>query len=171
MTWFLSEQANIKAKWGELPSLAFVHIPPTAFLTVQESTLPTLGEESARFPGLNDDVPLAAEGDGTQDLMFMNALSSTKGLHSIYSGHDHGDAWCGNWPGGNGTAPHLCFCKHTGYGGYGTWNRGSRNLLLGFGESGMTVETWIRMEEGEVVQRVDLNGTYGIDVYPLEDGE
>jgi hypothetical protein len=35
----------------------------------------------------------------------------------------------------------------------------------------MDVETWVRMENGEVVQRVALNETYGMDVYQLEDGE
>jgi len=35
----------------------------------------------------------------------------------------------------------------------------------------MDVETWVRMENGSVVQRVRLNETYGVDVYPLEDGE
>jgi hypothetical protein len=49
---------------------------------------------------------------------------STPGLQSVYSGHDHGDAWCANWPNvagivNNGSTPHVCFCKHTGYGGYG----------------------------------------------------
>jgi hypothetical protein len=43
--------------------------------------------------------------------------------------------------------------------------------MLRFGEKGMEVETWVRMENGEVVQRVDLNSTYGIDNYPLQDGE
>jgi hypothetical protein len=170
--WFVSEQEKISEKWGEVPSFAFVHIPPTAFLTVQKTLLPTAGQESSHLPGLNDDVPLDAEGDGSQDATFMNALVSTTGLHSVYSGHDHGDAWCGNWPNANGTerGPHLCFCKHSGYGGYGDWKRGSRNLMVRFGE-GTQVETWVRMENGEVVQRVDLNGTYGVDRYLLEDGE
>jgi hypothetical protein len=35
----------------------------------------------------------------------------------------------------------------------------------------MEVESWVRMENGEIVQRVGLNETYGIDVYPLQDGE
>jgi hypothetical protein len=43
-------------------------------------------------------------------------------------------------------------------------------LKLNFGKE-MEVETWVRMENGEIVQRVRLNETYGIDVYPLEDGE
>lgn len=177
-TWFTSEQAALKKKYKkDLPSLAFVHIPPTAFITVQNNLLPNYGQESAHFPGLNDDVPLAYEGTGWQDVPFMQALVDTPNLHSVYSGHDHGDAWCGNWPtGANDTkgvsSPHLCFCKHTGYGGYGNWNRGSRNLRLSFTEDGsMEVDTWVRMENGEVVQSVTLNSTYGADVYPLEDGE
>lgn len=174
--WFLAEQAILKKKWGKsLPSLAFVHIPPTAFLTVQNNLLANAGEESIHFPGLNDDVPLAAEGDGMQDVPFMQALVNTPGLHSVYSGHDHGDAWCANWPNvagvvNNGSTPHVCFSKHTGYGGYGNWNRGSRNLKLSFGKE-MEVETWVRMENEAIVQRVGLNETYGTDVYPLEDGE
>lgn len=176
--WFQSEQAIIKAKYKkDLPSLAFVHIPPTAFIAVQNNLLPNSGEESAHFPGLNDDVPLAYEGTGWQDVPFMQALVNTPKLHSVYSGHDHGDAWCANWPTGvNDTkgvsSPHVCFCKHTGYGGYGNWNRGSRNLRLSFSENGdMEVDTWVRMENGEVVQSVSLNSTYGTDIYPLEDGE
>jgi hypothetical protein len=39
------------------------------------------------------------------------------------------------------------------------------------GEGEMKVDTWVRMEGGKVVQRVELNETYGIDVYPIEDGE
>ena len=39
------------------------------------------------------------------------------------------------------------------------------------GTESMEVESWIRMENGEIVQRVGLNETYGIDVYPLQDGE
>lgn len=175
-TWFTTSRKALTAKYGkDIPSLAFVHIPPSVFFTVQQNLLPNIGVESAHFPGLNDDVPLAYQGTGTEDVPFMQALVDTPLLHSVYSGHDHGDAWCGNWPAGADdpkgvSAPHLCFCKHTGYGGYGNWNRGSRILKLSFGEE-MEVETWARMENGEVVQRVDLNATYGTDFYSLEDGE
>lgn len=176
VTWFLAQQQVISQQWGDLPSLAFVHIPPTAFLDVQNALFPVAGEESANFPGLNDDVPLAAEGDGWQDVPFMQALVDTPNLHSVYSGHDHGDAWCGNWPSSANvtkgvSSPHVCFCKHTGYGGYGNWNRGSRVLKLSFEGGEMGVDSWLRMENGEVVQNVSLNSTYGIDVYSTADGE
>lgn len=175
-TWFTTTRKALAAKYGkDIPSLAFVHIPPSAFFTVQQNLLPNIGVESAHFPGLNDDVPLDYQGTGTEDVPFMQALVDTPLLHSVYSGHDHGNAWCANWPQGEDdpkgvSAPHLCFCKHTGYGGYGSWNRGSRILKLSFGTE-MEVETWVRMENDEIVQRVGLNETYGTDVYAQDDGE
>jgi len=68
--------------------------------------------------------------------------------------------------------PFLCFCKHGGYGGYGVWNRGVRQVRLSFDQYGnMSVETWVRMQAGEVVTAVSLNETYGVDVYSIADGE
>lgn len=66
---------------------------------------------------------------------------------------------------GNGV--NLCFGQHTGYGGYGNWERGARQIfvtkdLLSTGE----VDTWIRLESGNVVGSVSLNATYGEDPYP-----
>lgn len=178
ISWFQKTQRIMKQKWGQLPSIAFVHIPPTAFLSAQQRILPNIGNESTYYPGLNDDVPLDSEGDGLQDLPFMQALINTPKLHSIYSGHDHGNSWCVNWvederlvPGVS--RPHLCFCKHTGYGGYGSWNRGSRVLQLTFEreEKKMAVQTWVRMENGAQIQHVTLNESYGYDQYPTDDGE
>ncbi|CAL3973368.1 unnamed protein product [Diplocarpon coronariae] len=191
VSWFTSTSSHLAARFNKtIPSLAFVHIPPSAFLALQETVFPERGDESAVFPGLNDDVPLAAQGQGQgegRDVGFMQALIDTPGLHSVYSGHDHGDAWCANWPADvtgvvreeGVEGPKLCFGKHSGYGGYGRWRRGARCLSLSFqkgsGESGgygeMEVETWVRMEGGEVVNLVKLNRTYGRDLYAVEDGE
>jgi hypothetical protein len=179
--WFARQSAELRARHGPLPSLAFVHIPPHVFLGAQQS-----GLNASRFPGVNDDVPAAIQGQGTDDQAFVDALLAEDRLHSVYVGHDHGDAWCAPWPaaqtrrgrhaGGKPRRPVLCFSKHTGYGGYGTWNRGARVVNLAFvgndsvaGE--MQVETWVRMENGDVVTRVMLNETYGMDVYPTADGE
>lgn len=182
--WFECERARLLAKWGQLPSLAFVHIPPTSFLTLQKKRFPKKGYKDARFPGLNDEVPVANQGEGrwgVKDKGFMRALLRTGGLHSVYSGHDHGNSWCGNWPDDkmatkegvrHGEGPKICYVKHTGYGGYGSWRRGSRVLGLKFEEEeGMKVDSWVRLEEGDVVQRVGLNETYGVDIYPIDDGE
>lgn len=166
--WFQTTRESLQAAYGILPSLAFVHIPPHVFLNAQDT-----GIDPQHFPGVNDDVPVAVQGEGTDDDAFVDALLSTKGLHSIYVGHDHGNAWCSTWP-QKTDGPFLCFSKHTGYGGYGEWNRGVRMVKLSIGtgmEKAFQVETWVRMENGQVVSRVSLNETYGKDTYSTADGE
>lgn len=136
-------------------------------------------------PGINEDVPLAQQGAAAdqgssetvysysgQDVPFMQALLDTEGLIAVFSGHDHGNDWCFKWDArlgdmtlvGNGL--NLCFSRHTGYGGYGTWTRGSRQILVRLDALGDGTETWSRFEDGSVVARVTLNSTYGSDVYP-----
>jgi hypothetical protein len=107
-----------------------------------------------------------------QDIPFMKAMLETKGLIATFSGHDHGDDWCEKWEGvypgmdiaGNGLV--LCFGRHSGYGGYGTWTRGSRQILLDLRTLSSQVETWVRLEDASVSGRVTLNATYGRDEYP-----
>ena len=77
---------------------------------------------------------------------------------------------------GEDGGPFLCFSKHTGYGGYGNWNRGARVVRLEFDDlvgerSELSVQTWVRMENGGVVTKVTLNDTYGIDRYPTATGD
>ena len=173
-----------QSQYGTLPSLAFVHIPTLAFSDLQAQTNPDVS--GPNYPGLNADVPLAQQGysnTGSEAVPFMQALLDTPGLHSIYSGHDHGDSWCGRWPNstlpgygiGGGSSqrrPFLCFCKHSGYGGYGIWNRGVRQIRMSFNQGGViSVDTWVRMQTGTVVTAVSLNDTYGEDVYPTTNGE
>lgn len=188
VSWFKTQRDEIEKRWGVIPSLAFVHIPPTPFLHIQKKRFPLKGGKDVHLPGLNYDVPVANQGEGRwgqRDKKFVQALLETRGLHSVYSGHDHGNSWCGTWDRKNeAQGPVLCFVKHTGYGGYGTWNRGSRVVSLKFEDLGgkekeggnmdstkMEVETWIRMENGRMVQKVSLNETYGTDLYAMEDGE
>ncbi|KAK3901354.1 hypothetical protein C8A05DRAFT_34959 [Staphylotrichum tortipilum] len=172
-----------------IPSLAFVHIPTTASRALQ-----TLGIDPHRQPGIDDDKDLShqAQGwcpdgtpDGTrcdyggQDMPFMRAVAGAKGLLALFSGHDHGETWCHTWNGSlrgvedvEGSRTHLCFGQHSGYGGYGSWVRGARQVgvsLEGLGKG--EVDTWVRLENGRVVGRVRLNGTYGRDVYPATPDE
>ncbi|KAL4926650.1 metallophosphoesterase family protein [Aspergillus undulatus] len=182
--WFKETSQAITTQYNKtIPSLAFVHIPTNAFWAAQTVD----GIDENREPGINDDYPLAqqAQGwceDGTnsdecsyggQDIPFMEALAATEGVLGLFSGHDHGDTWCYKWDAqisgmsvkGNGM--NLCFNQHTGYGGYGSWIRGSRQVLVS--ESALDqreLETWIRLESGDVVGAVSLNATYGEDLYP-----
>jgi hypothetical protein len=184
--WFRAQSARLRADHGPLHALAFVHIPPHVFLGAQTALL-----DPHLFPGVNDDVPAAIQGDDSQhqDAPFVDALLADEGLHSVYVGHDHGNAWCSLWPADArrtrpaAPAPFLCFGKHTGYGGYGNWRRGARIVQLSFVDTDgdgdyddwdeMRVETWVRLEgqPGDVVTHVHLNATYGLDIYPTENGE
>lgn len=184
VSWFTSTKDNLTAAYGKsLPSLAFVHIPVDAFLAFQDA-----GVDANQEPGINADVPLAQQGvvsgegssetvftyDG-QDVPFMQALLDTEGLIAVFSGHDHGNDWCFKWDTkltgmtltGNGL--NLCFSRHTGYGGYGSWTRGSRQVLVNLSTLGNQTETWTRFEDGTTAGAVTLNSTFGSDKYPTVD--
>nr|POE63308.1 putative inactive purple acid phosphatase 16 [Quercus suber] len=174
--WFEQSKAELKAKYNKtIPSLAFVHIPTYASTALQTEA----GVDPTRQPGINDDYPLAPQAQGWcsdgrddgscayggQDVPFMQAITSTPGLMAVFSGHDHGDTWCYKWdtllPGmsvaGNGV--NLCFGQHSGYGGYGNWIRGSRQVLIT--EDLLkehAIDTWIRLEDGDVVGWAWIDG-------------
>lgn len=183
--WFKSISSSLARTYRkEVPSLAFVHIPTYASMQFQVA----VGVDPQREPGINDDYVLAPQAQGWcangtngadctyggQDVPFMQALSDTPGLLAVFSGHDHGDTWCFKWnttlPGMSikGSGMNLCFGQHSGHGGYGTWTRGARQVLLNKDALKRSeLETWIRLETAEVVGRVTLNSTYGVDVYPV----
>jgi hypothetical protein len=182
--WFKETNQNLAQQYGRtIPSLAFVHIPTNASQALQTEA----GVNPNFQPGINDDYILAQQAPGWcedgsndptcvyggQDVPFMQAITSTPGLIAVFSGHDHGDTWCYKWNNplipsvpvqGNGI--NLCFGQHSGYGGSGTWIRGSRQVFVT--ESALAsneVDTWIRLESGDVVGSVTLNSTYNTDYY------
>lgn len=186
--WFQATSSSLSQSFGRtIPSLAFVHIPTFASQALQTEH----GRDSIHpnyQPGINDDYPLAPQAKGWcsdgrndgacayggQDVPFMKAIASTPGLIALFSGHDHGDSWCYKWdrllPGmtvaGNGV--NLCFGQRSGYGGYGHWIRGSRQVLVSRQKlrNSPEAETWIRLESGGYVGSVTLNDRYGKDLYP-----
>ncbi|SPO04550.1 related to DNA repair exonuclease SIA1 [Cephalotrichum gorgonifer] len=174
-SWFLTTHALLAREHGRvLPSLAFVHIPTRSYLPAQDRI-------SASFaPGMNHNDPADTQSNDPSPAhpaaAFVAALGSVEGLHSVHAAHNHGNDWCAPFDMRRGAKPFLCFGRHTGYGGFGGWTRGARVLELQFHESGevalgpgegMEVETWIRLEGGDVVGRVSLNETYGVDEYPV----
>jgi hypothetical protein len=172
--WFKETNVALQSQaHGIIPSLVFVHIPVFAAAAFQRQ-----GVDKFKEPGINDDNPLASQAIKNnvytgEDVPFMQALADTKGLKAVFSGHDHGDDWCFRWdstlPGMDvaGTGLSVCFGRHTGYGGYGTWTRGSRQILLRKETLAEEVESWVRLEDGESSGWVTLNGTYGKDPYPV----
>ncbi|KAI2780227.1 Metallo-dependent phosphatase [Daldinia loculata] len=184
VNWFLQTNNKLVKKYSKtIPSLAFVHIPTYASYVLQKEGINPHAE-----PGINDDYPLAPQAQGWcadgrnngtcdyggQDIPFMQAISAVPGLMAVFSGHDHGNTWCYKWdrllP--NMTVSprndvNLCFSQHSGYGGYGNWERGARQVLATKSKlAKFEVDTWIRLESGNVVGSISLNSTYGEDLYP-----
>lgn len=184
VNWFLETNAELVNKYNKIiPSLAFVHIPTYASYVLQK-----VGVDPHREPGINDDDPLAPQAQGWcadgrndgsceyggQDIPFMQAISAVPGLMALFSGHDHGNTWCYKWDRllpNMTVAPrndiNFCFSQHSGYGGYGNWERGARQVFVTKSRlKELEIDTWIRLESGNFVGSVTLNSTYGEDRYP-----
>ncbi|KAH8083286.1 Metallo-dependent phosphatase-like protein [Cristinia sonorae] len=163
--WIREQTAMMDAAWGPAEdhrgSLAFVHIPPHAIQSVSYNL------DNITNPGLNDDFlgegSTQASSDSandSKDQPFWDALNKhVKNLHAVISGHDHGNEWCAREPTKDVI---FCFDKHSGYGGYSsdTWGHGVRNILFKSTKPHDSVETWIRLEEGETRARVVLDKNY-----------
>lgn len=184
--WFVTERDRIATKFAKtIPSIAFVHIPVDAFYAVQQGP----GIDSKRHPGFNNAFErsqaagFCSDGArngtcawGGQDIPFMQSLVETPGLMGVFSAHHHANSWCYKWtaeglpnypvqPGPDGL--NLCYGQRSGFGGAGDAVRGARQLLLHQDKiSNGELETWIRLETGEVVGEISLNDTYGQDLYP-----
>lgn len=59
----------------------------------------------------------------------------------------------------------MCYTRHSGYGGYGDWARGGRQIVLNERQLNSDLSTWVRLENGTISGSVQLNATYGDDVY------
>jgi hypothetical protein len=117
----------------DTPAVAFQHIPTKEFV-------------------FNDALCIGSYGDGTidtpraGDVGIVNHLLTDDGnVMFLSTGHDHGNDYC---------CPlqqmSVCFGKHSGYGGYGNWDKGVRmfKLTANVKQKTLTYRTWIRMENG-----------------------
>ncbi|KAM0431365.1 hypothetical protein ACHAPT_005342 [Fusarium lateritium] len=184
VTWFNKTNTELVNKYDKvIPALAFVHIPINATMSVQTE----IGVDENKQPGINYDPPVAQQGegwceDGTrdtekchyggQDKPFTEALVTIPGIIGLFYGHDHGNTWCYRWEGNlpgveaesNGLS--LCYGQHSGYGGYGDWVRGAREIVVSQDKlADLVIDTHIRLESGDIVGAVTLNSTYNEDNY------
>ncbi|KAG6551433.1 hypothetical protein Mapa_007079 [Marchantia paleacea] len=143
IAWFKTT-ANSMNPSGRIPELIFFHIPTATHEKIgpkpnRKIYLPCVGS-----------INLEAVAPQVQDRGIVEELTKRKSVKAVFSGHNHGLDWC---------CPHqslwLCFARHTGYGGYGTWTRGSRILEL-VQEPNFGLKSWIRLETGEVAAAVNL---------------
>lgn len=191
VTWFNKTNAALVKKHQKIiPSLAFVHIPINATDAIQTESNTEVREHYQ--PGINVDPPSVKQGAGwcgqdagsetcaygNQDVPFMRALVTIPGIMGLFYGHDHGNTWCHRWDaqlagmaiGGNGI--NLCYGQHSGYGGYGDWIRGAREIVVSRKKlKDFAIDTHIRLESGRVVGAVTLNSTFNKDHYPATPDE
>ncbi|GAO14016.1 hypothetical protein UVI_02035670 [Ustilaginoidea virens] len=177
--WFSKTHARLAARGnGTVPSLVFVHMPTGATAAARGAVDPR------RNPGVNDEPASpqsqgwcaedayrpASCGYGGFDAPFLQALAGAAGIAGVFHAHDHGNTWCHRWeprvPGTDavGRGLNMCYGQRTGYGGYGSWARGGRQIVV-TARGPVAVETHIRLEDGSVVGRVRLNSTFGQDRY------
>jgi predicted MPP superfamily phosphohydrolase len=142
-----------------VPAIAFQHIPTEAHRFIDDG----------RCQGLHADGFDPVDYDGG----IMETLSATGRFFFLGVGHDHGMGYCcpygpadqmNTTAGDDANKMHVCFGRHSGYGGYGRWERGCRVYELHYVEGAMLNSeaknpaiqwsSWVRLESGEIVDRL-----------------
>jgi len=127
-------------------ALAFFHIPLQEYMPLWNSEV--------CYGTNNDTVSCQALDSG-----IFEAFKQNGDVRAAFVGHNHGNDFCGSYD-----KIQLCYGRHTGYGGYGTWERGSRIIELT--ESPWSFSTWIRFEDG----RQELKGVKHVPGPPYQAG-
>ncbi|CAH2054258.1 unnamed protein product [Thlaspi arvense] len=140
--WFKAKSNTLNSDL-RIPELIFWHIPSKAFKKVA----PRLWITKPCVGSINKEKVASQEAENGM----MRVLEKRSSVKAVFVGHNHGLDWC---------CPYkdrlwLCFARHTGYGGYGNWSRGSR--ILEITEMPLRVKSWIRMEDGSVHSEVNFN--------------
>lgn len=132
-----------------IPTVIFQHIPTVEF----------------RF---DEDRCIGTQKDGVAyvnpDLGMISLMKSNENVLLLAAGHNHGNDYCCRV---EDASLHLCFGRHSGYGGYtvvdrgarvyelqlnGGGSTGSRNLrVLEDDSSTIAWNSWVRLESGEVI--------------------
>jgi len=132
--WYRNTSISLKQKYQKtIPGVGFFHIPTEEYTGVYS--------EKLCFGMADDGIDTQAENNG-----LFASFRDMGNVRATFVGHDHGNDWCCKSKVGT---IHVCFGRHTGYGGYGTWARGSRIIVLG--EDTETIVTYVRMEDGKII--------------------
>ena len=167
--WF--QQTNVD---HSVPVVAFQHIPTSDFQYSNDEDDGNGGDGNV-CSGMNGDGGIAPLYD---DAGIVAALWNASNVHFLGVGHNHGNDYCcplNDW-GQQGDQQQqrqrqqysdreemsLCFGRHSGYGGYGSWDRGSRVYELTWTTINGNVDSfgwksWVRLESGEVVDYYGQN--------------
>jgi hypothetical protein len=121
-------------------AVAFQHIPTREF-----------HYHDTTCTGFDGDHGIAAlEHDPMQEVSTL--MTQDPKLHFLAVGHNHGNSYC--CPATSKSSLHVCFGRHSGYGGYGKkeWGKGGRvyDILL-TPHAAVEWKSWVRLESGDIV--------------------
>jgi hypothetical protein len=163
-------------------------------LLIDVSTSPGLNRELINHQG-NQRHTCDKDGKNCKyaglDKPFMEELVKTEGLMAVFFGHNHRveyamtfdiqdhlltcGSFCAKWSMDlannepmNGNGLNICFNRKSGYGGYSGWTHGGFQQIV-IDESRLPnkdIDTWIRLEDGNISGSITLNSTCGTDCYP-----
>ncbi|KAL8041379.1 hypothetical protein ABFX02_10G161500 [Erythranthe guttata] len=145
LKWFqhISKEINPHSR---VPEIIFWHVPSEAYKTVAPN-FETTSKHYCVGSIFSEDVA-SQEGE----MGIMKVLEERPSVKAVFVGHNHGLDWC---------CPYtkkllwLCFARHTGYGGYGNWDRGAR--IIEINERPFSLKSWITMEDGHLHSEVLLS--------------
>lgn len=125
-----------------LPVIVFQHIP---------SDFKSFGFVKSRCQGFQGEgvAPLS------KDPGIVQTLLNAGNVHFLAVGHNHGNDYCCHIPPSSPAKPqvlNVCFGRHTGYGGYGSWDRGARVYELHLSQQGkFSWKSWVRLAFGQII--------------------
>ncbi|PWA75418.1 purple acid phosphatase 16 [Artemisia annua] len=139
--WFYNKSQELNPE-SSVPEIVFWHIPSKAYEKVAKKAAHT----RKQCVGSLFEERVAAQ---EAEMGMMKLLKERPTVKAVFVGHNHGLDWC---------CPYkkmwLCYARHTGYGGYGSWDRGAR--ILEISDDPFSLKSWIRMENGTLHGEVDL---------------
>jgi predicted MPP superfamily phosphohydrolase len=147
LNWFKEQ----REKSQNVPLVAFQHIPTLEFTY-----------DGEKCQGMKEDGVSTIE----KDPGVVETLDLDGQVHFLAVGHNHGNDYCCSFQQDATTRGnmHVCYGRHSGYGGYGSWDRGARvyEIELFYSDSLPTItwKSWVRMEWGEIQ---DEYSPYGDD--------
>ena len=124
------------------PAVAFQHYPTSEF-QFHNQCMGTDGEN--KLDALHYDPGI------------VNAMSESARVYFLAAAHDHGNDYCcpyTQWM-------QVCFGRRTGYGGYGTWDRGARVYELELKDPTLGELDWksyVFMENGSIRDEITMDG-------------
>lgn len=140
--WFQQTSAQ-RNPGARIPEIVFWHIPSQTYSKIAPSRGNPINKPCV------GSINLEAVASQTAEWGIMDILTNRTSVKAVIVGHNHGLDWCCPYK-----SLWLCFARHTGYGGYGSWPRGARILELV--EEPFEVNSWIRMEDGTTHSKVTL---------------